>query len=154
MIDPFESEKWRCSREEMSWRQRGILCVISSIRLKVFTSCIVNLYVWASRKKILSEIKSTELSCSIRAHRYEISVDPSSTLKNYSQSGRRLSDKPYIFLKSFDNSEQNQHRCILNFFFKIFWVGSLFNQNRFSTGFRYKFFLIAYFWRSQYNILF
>ena len=54
----------------------------------------------------------TGLSRSIRAHRYEISVDHSSTLKNNSHSVRRLIDKPDIILESLDNSEQNQHRCI------------------------------------------
>ena len=66
------------------------------------------------------------LSRSIRAHRYEISVDRSSTLKNYSHFRRRLTDKPDIFLECLDNSEQNQHRCIFNFFLKIFWVGPLY----------------------------
>ena len=60
------------------------------------------------------------MSRSIRAHRYEISVDHSSTLKNHSHYRRRLTDKPGIFLKSFDNFEQNQHRCIFNFFFQNF----------------------------------
>ena len=54
-------------------------------------------------------------------------MDPSSTLKNNSHSGRRLTDKPDIFLESLDNSEQNQHRCIFNFFLKIFWVRPLYN---------------------------
>ena len=45
-----------------------------------------------------------------------------STLLNHSHFGRRLTDKPDIFLESFDNSEQNQHRCIFYFFLKIFWV--------------------------------
>ena len=32
-----------------------------------------------------------------------------------------------IFLESLDNSEQNLHRCIFNFFLKIFWVRPLYN---------------------------
>ena len=46
-------------------------------------------------------------------------------MKDNSHSGRRLADEPDIFLESFDNSEQNEHRCIFNFIFKIFWVGPL-----------------------------
>ena len=65
------------------------------------------------------------MSRSIRAHQYDFSVDPSSTLKKNSHFGRRLTDKPDIFLESLDNSEQNQHKCIFNFFLKIFWVGPL-----------------------------
>ena len=65
------------------------------------------------------------MSRSIRAHRYEISVDCSSTLRNYCHFRRRLTDNPDIFLESLDYSEQNQHRCIFNFFLKIFWVGPL-----------------------------
>ena len=74
---------------------------------------------------IFDKIFATWLSCSIRAHRYEIWVDPSSTLKNNFHSGRRLIDKPDIFLESLDDSEQIQHRCIFNFIFKIFWVEPL-----------------------------
>ena len=45
---------------------------------------------------------------------------PRQLYKNNSHSGRRLIDKPDIFLESLDNSEQNQHRCIFNFFFQNF----------------------------------
>ena len=48
----------------------------------------------------------------IRAHPCEISVDPLSTLKNNCHFGRRLTDKPYKFLKSLDNSEQNPHGSV------------------------------------------
>ena len=72
-------------------------------------------------------VDNLQLSCSIRAHRYEISVDRSATLKNYSHFRRRLTDKPDIFLESLDNSEQNQHRCIFNFFFQNFLGKALIN---------------------------
>ena len=69
----------------------------------------------ASCKRILSKVENNIwLSRSI-------SVDPSSTLKNNSHSGKRLIDKPDIFLESLDNSEQNQHRCIF-IFFQFFWL--------------------------------
>ena len=65
------SNNYQSSKNDVNWiprvsrpmyRQRGILCVISSIRLKVFLPCILNFFVWASRKKLLSEIKSKRLS--------------------------------------------------------------------------------------------
>ena len=67
----------------------------------------------------------TDLSRQIWAHQYVISMEPVPTLKNYSHLERRLIDMPHIFSEFPDNSEQNLHRCILIFFFKIFWVGPL-----------------------------
>ena len=42
-------------------------------------------------------------------------MDPAPTFKNNSHSERRLLDMQDIFLESLDNSEHNQHRCILIF---------------------------------------
>ena len=52
-------------------------------------------------------------------------MDPAPTLNNNSHSGRRLIDKPDIFSESLNSSEQNQHRYILFFYLKFFWVRSL-----------------------------
>ena len=52
---------------------------------------------------------------------FEFSVGLSSTLKNNSHSGRRLTDKSDIFLKSLNNSAQNEHSlCCIGVFF---WGG-------------------------------
>ena len=50
-------------------------------------------------------------------------MDPAPTLNNNSHAGRRLIDKLDIFSESLDSFQQSQHRFILFFFLKFFWVG-------------------------------
>ena len=94
------------------------------MRLKIFSSGFVNFY--ARGGKISGQkIKNEPTVMLTLAKQNEISMDPAPILKNNFHSGRRLTDKPDIFLESLDNSEQNQHRCIFNYFLKFFWVGPL-----------------------------
>ena len=88
------------------------------------------------RKHLVFTAYNTELSRWIWALQYVISMDPATSLKNYSHLERRLIDMPHIFSESLDNSEQNLHRCIWNFFFENFLGRALIHNNNNYTLFQ------------------